>query len=109
MSRLSSRMVSAPDWLGWMTEAANSPTNPTTPPSAGGKGPLKVALAALKVGSLKMVSVATPSRPTMWLTRLLVICWLLGAGAGMTALVMRADSRLEGPERSEFTSNAVTE
>ena len=37
------------------------------------------------------------------------ICWLLGAGAGMTALVTRADSRLDGPETSEFTSNAVTE
>ena len=42
-------------------------------------------------------------------TRLLAISWFAGAGTGVTALVVRADSRLDGPETSEFTSNAVTE
>ena len=79
MWRLSSRMVSAPAWLGWMTEAANSPTKPTPPPSVGCAGPLNLPVAGSSDGGpVMMVSIATP-RPMTWLTRLLATCWFEAA------------------------------
>ena len=101
--------MSAPLWLGWMTEEANSPTKPTTPPSAGWNGPLNLpVVASIDGAELMTVSIATP-RPITWVTRLLAICWFDSAGTGVTAFVARLDSRLERPETSEFTSNATTE
>ena len=62
-------MVRAPLWLGWMTLDANSPTKPTTPPSAGWDGPLNLPVAGSSVGAeVMMVSVATP-RPMTCVTR----------------------------------------
>ena len=74
---------------------------------AGGKGPLNVPLAGSIVGSAPACD-RTESRATMPLIVATAVVSLETAGVGVTALVTRADSRLEGPDTSEFTSNAVT-
>ena len=75
MCRLSSRIVSAPLSLGWMTEEANSPTKPTTPPSAARNGPLKLPVAGSIDGAVLKTICMRTLPPITWVTRLVEICW----------------------------------
>src|SRR4051812_12154861 len=93
-------------WVGppriWLTEA----TRPALTPFAGGNGPLNLPVAGSIVGTV--VLVRSPLRPLVVTVTSTSPCWFGDSGVGVTALVFRCDSRLDGPEATEFTSNALT-
>src|SRR5690348_4552162 len=100
---LSSRIVS---WAGpariWLIGA----TSPALTAVPGGNGPLNLPVVGSIVGTVVLVS--TPVRPLTATETVTSPAWFDGKGVGVTALVRRADSRLDGPDTAEFTSNAVT-
>src|SRR5690348_11948039 len=81
-------------------------TRPALIAVLGGNGPLNLPVAGSIVGTVVLVS--TPVRPLTATETVTSPCALEGSGVGVTALVRRADSRLDGPDTAEFTSNAVT-
>ena len=101
---LSSRAAAAPSVP---TMDGTSAPSCTVAPLAGGNGPLNVPLAGSIVGSDPPCD-RSWSRAKMPSSVATAVVSLDTAGVGVTALVTRADSRLEGPDTSEFTSNAVT-
>src|SRR6185503_17454429 len=90
--------------------ASSVRTNSARPNSkslAGGNGPLNRPVAGSSVGLGRVLSSTTP-RPCM-LTVTSAVFWKFEASAtGVVALVLRGDSRLDGPDWNELTSNAVT-
>ena len=89
--------------------SASTTAEPSTraPSFAGGMLPLNVPVRVSMSGncavgsSLKPSAPYTPATTAVWLT-------LGPAARGVTAVVLRGDSNEDGPERTEFTSNAVT-
>jgi hypothetical protein len=55
------------------------------------------------------VAVSSTPRPNTPLVTVEELIVLVAARTGVTALVVRADSRLDGPDATELTSNAMTE
>src|ERR1051326_9133638 len=75
--------------------------------SAGGNGPENLPVVGSSVGTVLPVS-AAPARSSTPPTDELDAARLPGDRPGVTAFETRADSRLEGPDAAELTSNAVT-
>ena len=86
----------------WLTDA----TRPALTPFDGGNGPLNLPVVGSIVGTV--VLVRRPVRPLVVTVTDTDPCAFEASGTGVTALVFRCDSRLDGPDASEFTSNAVT-
>src|SRR4051794_13574745 len=102
---LSSVTVSSP---GWAMIGLSDCTISTTPPFAGGWGPLNVPVAGSIVGSAVLVRGVPPrSRVAVWVVTL--VCTLVAVAVGVAGLVFLGDSKLLGPDWNELTSNAVTE
>src|SRR6185295_272350 len=74
----------------------------------GGGGPLNRPVAVSMVKLPAWAARSVPSSPKAPNTRLASRS-LVDGSVGVTALVLRADSRLDGPEATELMSNAVTE
>src|SRR5438552_3810578 len=89
--------------------SASTTAEPSTraPSFAGGMLPLNVPVRVSMSGNCAVGSSLKPSAPY---TPATVAVWLTfgPAARGVTAVVLRGDSSEDGPERTEFTSNAVT-
>src|SRR5689334_13553773 len=96
-------------WAGpastWLTVA----TRPrlTDAGSNAGIGPAKMPVVGSMAGTVRLVS--CPARPLALIDTVASACWFEASGVGVTALVERWLSRLDGPDLTEFTSNATTE
>src|ERR1700752_2394896 len=86
---------------------ANSPAKCRSP-VAGANGPLNLPVAGSIVGSAVKTLSCARVRPITLAVSTGRFGRFDASAAGVTALVVRADSMLEGPDWNELTSNAVT-